>query len=101
MKYLKYFLSHSLFFYSLFLLVVAYGIGQKLYGFPAFLTMNEEFAKGIPLKLSALARIPSTFAGHYDLAAYLVFVIPIMGSLIFGFKNKLIKLLLFISGGLG
>lgn len=72
--------------------VVAYGAGQRLYGFPAFLTMNEEFAKGIPLRLSALARIPSTFAGHYDLAAYLVMLIVLMGSMIFGIKNVFAKL---------
>jgi hypothetical protein len=72
--------------------VIIYGFGQKYLGFPAFLTMNEEFAKGIPIQLSALSRVPSTFAGHYDLAAYLVLVIPILVSLFFGFKNWLIKI---------
>lgn len=74
------------------LLVVAYGALQRLYGFPAFLTMNEEFAKGIPLRLSPLARIPSTFAGHYDLAAYLVMMIVLMGSMVFGFRNWFARL---------
>ncbi len=32
------------------LLVIFYGVGQRAFGFPAFLTMNEEFAKGIPLR---------------------------------------------------
>lgn len=83
------------------LAVVGYGVGQKWFGFPAFLTMNEEFAKGIPLKLSSLARIPSTFGGHYDLAAYLVLIIPIIGSMIFGFKNIFAKLLLLLTGVAG
>lgn len=74
--------------------VVLYGFGQKYLGFPAYLTMNEEFAKGIPIQLSSLARLPSTFAGHYDLAAYLVLIIPILVSVFFGVKNLLIKLLL-------
>lgn len=76
------------------LLVVLYGMGQRFLPgyFPAYSTMNEEFAKGIPLTLSALGRIQSTFAGHYDLAAYLVMFIPIIGSLIFGYKNWWIKL---------
>ncbi len=74
--------------------VIFYGFGQKYLGFPAFLTMNEEFAKGVPIKLSALSRVPSTFAGHYDLAAYLVLVIPIVASLFFGVKNYLIKIIL-------
>lgn len=65
-------------------LIVAYGLGQKLFGFPAFLTMNEEFAKGVPLRLPPTARIPSTFGGHYDLGAFLVFVIPIFGALALG-----------------
>ncbi len=72
--------------------IFVYGIGQKLWGFPAYLTMNEEFAKGIPLRLPPTARIPSTFGGHYDLAAYLVLIIPIFGSLVFGVKKLWLKL---------
>lgn len=75
------------------LLIIFYGFGQKLFGFPAFLTGNEEFAKGIPLRISQLGRVPSTFAGHYDLAAYLVLVIPIFVSLFFGVRNLLLKAL--------
>jgi len=73
-------------------LVCIYGFGQKFFGFPAFLTMNEEFAKGLPLYLPPTARMTSTFAGHYDLAAFLIFMIAIWGSLIFGFKNWLVKI---------
>ncbi|MBI4999453.1 O-antigen ligase family protein [Candidatus Gottesmanbacteria bacterium] len=76
--------------------VILYGFGQKIFGFPAFLTMNEEFAKGIPLYLPPTARITSTFAGHYDLAAYLVFVIAILGSCVFGVKKILGKVTLLI-----
>lgn len=74
--------------------VIAYGFGQKYLGFPAFLTMNEEFAKGIPIQLSSLSRVPSTFAGHYDLAAYLVLVVPIVASLVFGVRNVFLKMVL-------
>ncbi len=76
------------------LAVVFYGVGQRYLGFPAYLTMNEEFAKGIPIQLSQLSRVPSTFAGHYDLAAYLVLIIPILASMIFGFRNWFVKLFL-------
>ena len=86
---------------TILILIVGYGLGQKLLGFPAYLTGNEEFAKGIPLQISSLARVPSTFAGNYDLAAYLVLVIPIFVSLIFGFKNTLVKIGLFITSALG
>ncbi len=83
------------------LLIIGYGFGQRFLGFPAFLTMNEEFAKGIPIQLSELSRIPSTFAGHYDLAAYLVLVIPIIVGLAFGVKNWLMKAFLLGSSALG
>lgn len=83
------------------ILIVGYGIGQKFLGFPAYLTGNEEFAKGIPLQISSLARVPSTFGGNYDLAAYLVLVIPIFVSLLFGFRNLLIRLALFVTAALG
>jgi len=82
-------------------LIVGYGVGQKFLGFPAFLTGNEEFAKGIPLQISSLARVPSTFGGDYDLAAYLVLVIPIFVSLIFGFRNLLVRFALLITAALG
>lgn len=77
-------------------LIIAYGIGQKFLGFPAFLTMNEEFAKGLPLRLPPTARIASTFGGHYDLGAYLVMVIPIFGSLVFGMQKFWQKLFMFV-----
>jgi len=76
-------------------LIVAYGLGQKLFGFPAFLTMNEEFAKGVPLRLPPTARIPSTFGGHYDLGAFLVFVIPIFGAMALG-ASKIWQKLMFL-----
>jgi hypothetical protein len=74
------------------LLVCLYGFGQKFLGFPAFLTMNEEFAKGTPLTLSQAGRVASTFAGHYDLAAYLVLMASIMGSLALGVKKISLKI---------
>src|SRR5205823_4589914 len=74
--------------------IVLYGFGQRFYQnlwhlfpkffeknpycFPAFLTGNEEFAKGAQHCLDVSSRIVSTFGGHYDLAAYLVFIIPVV-----------------------
>ncbi len=83
------------------ILIAGYGMGQKYLGFPAYLTMNEEFAKGIPIQLSGLSRVPSTFAGHYDLAAYLVLIIPILTSALFAFKNWFAKIFLAVSVVLG
>jgi len=71
--------------------VILYGFGQKYLQLPAFLTMNEQYAKGIPIILSSLSRVPSTFAGQYDLAAYLALIIPLIVSMVFGYKNLLVK----------
>lgn len=57
--------------------VSIYGIGQKFWGWPAVQTMNPEYAKGYWLVLDAYARVSSTFAGHYDLAAYLILLMPL------------------------
>ena len=76
--------SKKEFFYYLklilfvFLIVSVYGIGQKFLGWPAVQTMNPEYAKGYLLFLTPEARVSSTFAGHYDLAAYLIFLMPIL-----------------------
>jgi O-antigen ligase len=86
-----------------------YAIGQRFYldlwaafpkffekypfCFPSFQTGNEEFAKGIPLCLPKDARIPATFAGHYDLAAYLVLVIPILTGILFFIKKRIYQIL--------
>jgi len=61
-------------------LVSLYGIGQKFFGWPAVQTMNPEYAKGYLLFLTPEARISSTFSGHYDLASYLIFLMPIILS---------------------
>jgi len=61
-------------------IVSVYGIGQKFFGWPAVQTMNPEYARGYLLFLTPEARISSTFSGHYDLASYLIFLMPIILS---------------------
>ncbi len=75
--------------------IIIYGAAQKFLGWPAYLTMNEEFAKGIPLRLPPTARIPSTFGGHYDLAAYIVLTIPILATLVFAVQKFWQKIVFF------
>lgn len=58
------------------LAIIVYGYGQKYLYWPVFSTMNREFSKGMVLYLTEHARVQSTFAGHYDLAAYLVLILP-------------------------
>ncbi len=87
-EFLKYFI---IVLSVVFIAACLYGLGQKYASLPAFLTMNEEFAKGVPITLSSLSRVPSTFAGHYDFAAYLALVIPLFAALFFGVRNIFIK----------
>lgn len=78
--------------------VIIYGLGQKFLGFPVVSTMNEEFSKGLLLSLTEWARVNSTFAGHYDLAAYLVLVLAVTAGGVLGFSHLWQKILIFIFG---
>lgn len=82
----KFFYYLKLFFASV-LLIGLYGLGQRFLGFPAVQTMNPAFAQGMILYLTPEARISSTFGGHFDLAAFSVFAIPLILSY-FLFSNK-------------
>lgn len=85
-----------LIFFALFLVNI-YGIGQKFFGWPAVQTMNPEYAKGYLLYLTPEARVSSTFAGHYDLAAYLIFIIPLVWGIYFIRQNFLYFFLFILS----
>ena len=93
-----------LYYLKLFIFVVfivsVYGIGQKFFGWPAVQTMNPEYARGYLLFLTPEARISSTFSGHYDLASYLIFFMPIILSF-FLFFNKIKYLFIFVFALIG
>lgn len=76
--------------------VAVFGIGQKYYNWPVISTMNEEFSKGVILRLTEWTRINSTFAGHYDLAAYVILLISIFLGFIIGVKSIALKLIALI-----
>lgn len=78
-----------------------YGMGQKYLYWPIITTQNNEYSKGVALRYTPGSHIPSTFAGHYDLATYLVLVFPVLFSLFFSLKEKVKKVLvlLVISSG--
>ncbi len=73
-----------------------YGVGQKYLNFPVIVTQNSESSKGIALSWIPGSQLTSTFAGHYDLASYMVLILPILITLIFVVKGKLAKILLSI-----
>ncbi len=73
--------------------VIIYGFGQKYFSWPVVSTMNLEFSKGTLLRLTKWTRINSTFAGHYDLAAYIVLVLAVTTAFIIWEKKKWLKIL--------
>ena len=75
-------------------IVFFYALGQKFYSLPAISTMNEEFSKGIMIRLDVWTRVSATFAGHYDLAIFMTIVIPIILATFFSTKSKAKKLIM-------
>ncbi len=73
-------------------MTAGYGYGQKNWHWPLYSTMNREYSKGEKLYLSEHARIQSTFAGHYDLTAYLVLVLPVLLAVTFATKNRRLQI---------
>ncbi len=73
------------------ILVSIYGFGQKYLYWPLYSTMNREFSKGMKLYLTEHARVPSTFGGHYDLAAFLVLFLTLLMSFFVILKGKVLR----------
>jgi len=78
--------------------VFAFGLGQVYAKFPVISTQNEEYSKGFALHWVPGARLHSTFAGHYDLAAFLVILLPISTALFFCYKKFREKFLFLLLG---
>ena len=91
----KDFLRYVIFAFVILAMVCLYGYGQKLIGLPAVQTMNPEYSRGHILVLDPAVRISSTFAGHYDLSAYLIFLMPILLGF-YLWTNKKIFFALFV-----
>jgi len=81
-------LYFAMFMVSLVLVIVTlYAFGQQYLGWPVISTTNSEFSKGQILYLTPDARVNSTFAGHYDLAVFLVMAITVLTAMFFGLKK--------------
>lgn len=78
-----------------------YGLGQRYLSFPIIITQNEEYSKGIALRWTHGSHINSTFAGHYDIAAFMVMLLPVLIALLFTLKGKVERLLVALSVGGG
>ncbi len=78
-------------------LVLIYALGQRFLNFPVISTQNEEYSKGVALRWISGSHINSTFAGHYDLASYIVLTLPILISSFFIYKDRISKIILGLS----
>lgn len=78
-------------------LVFVYGFGQRHLEWPAFSTMNREFSKGQALILAPDIKLHSTFGGHYDLAAWLVIIMPLIVAWVLTSTSLLLQLWLGLS----
>lgn len=57
--------------------VFLYGLGQKYLSWPVITTQNDEYSKGVALRYMPGGHLVSTFAGHYDMATYMILVLPL------------------------
>lgn len=91
-------ISHAIkYFSALFLstfLAVIYGLGQVVLGWCSVSTTNREFSKGECVPITRGARPNSTFGGHYDLAIFLGFLVPIVIASFFTVKQYWQKFLM-------
>jgi hypothetical protein len=83
------------------LVTFVYGLGQRYFSFPLITTQNDQYSKGVALRWTSGSDITSTFAGNYDLAAFLVVMLPIFITLFFVLNGKWNKIWLFITVGGG
>ena len=74
--------------------VLIYGLGQRYFSWPIIITQNVEYSKGIALRWIQGSHVNSTFAGHYDLATFLVFILPTLICLIAVLKQIKTKIVL-------
>jgi len=76
--------------------VLGYGLAQIYLGAPVISTMDSESSKGVALTLRPGVMLNSTFAGHYDLAIYLIMIMTFLAALSFASTNKYLKTVLLI-----
>lgn len=85
----------DVYFYIKLLMIVVvlaflYGVGQRYFNVPIITTQNAEYARGVALQWREGAHLVSTFAGHYDLASFLILVFPTLYLLVFA-KSETLK----------
>ncbi len=81
----------SIFIFAFFLVIFIadfYAFGQRFLHFPAISTVNTELSKGKVYYLGINDRVNSTFAGHYDLAVFLMMSLILILSFVAFFFDR-------------
>lgn len=76
--------------------VLLFGLAQIYLGAPVISTMDSESSKGVALTLRPGVMLNSTFAGHYDLAIYLIMIMTFIVSISFASTKKYMKIAMLI-----
>lgn len=79
--------------------VILYGLGQIYLGFGVISTVNKDLSKGIIVQLDPGSRLNSTFAGHYDLAIFMSYVLVFLASFCIYLRKYWQKGLLIVLSG--
>lgn len=84
----------DLYFYIRVLFVVIpvvfiYGVGQRYFNLPVITTQNQEYARGIALRWMPGSHLVSTFAGHYDMASFLILLFPSLYLFLFAKRDTI------------
>jgi len=79
----------------IYVIIFIYGLGQMYLHWSVITTQNAENSKGIALRWNPGSHINSTFAGHYDLATFLVLLTPILINILILIKEKWVKFVVF------
>lgn len=93
----KRFMEYLRYYFITLGIVGIYGIGQRFIGLPSIQSMNPAYTDGRLLFLNVHDRINSTFGGHFDLAAYMTFSIPMVLGIYFFTKQKRYVMLFILS----
>ncbi len=72
--------------------VFLYGLAQIYFKAPVISTMDAEASKGMALTLRPGVPLSSTFAGHYDLAIYLIMILSFLTAIACSIKNWIKRL---------
>lgn len=78
-------------FIFIILVVNIYAFGQLYLRWPVITTITSELSKGEVVYVDQWTRVNSTFAGHYDLAAFLAIVVTLLTVISFAVKKPVLK----------